>query len=190
MTAFWIALFFVFIAEMGDKTQIVALAFATRYAAKTVLAGVFVATLLIHLFSVLIGEAAALALPVIWVKLFAGLSFIFYGLWTLRGDSSDDDGKKLTESRFGPLMTVGISCFLAEIGDKTMLATVTIASEQKSFAGVWIGGALGMVIADGIAIIIGKTLGKKLPENLIRYGAALIFLVSGAGTLAEVWRYR
>ena len=151
MAGFWIALFYVFIAEMGDKTQLVALAFATRYSAKTVLTGVFAATLSIHFFSVLIGEAAALALPVFWIRLLAGSSFIFFGLWTLRGDTLEDD-EKMTESRFGPLMSVGISFFLAELGDKTMLATITIASQQESFAGVWIGSTLGMVLADGIAI--------------------------------------
>src|SRR5882672_4456940 len=134
MHPFLIAVFLVFIAEMGDKTQLVALAFATRYAAKTVLAGVFGATLFIHFFSVVIGEAAALTLSVFWIKLLAGLSFIVFGLWTLRGDTLEDD-EKLTESRFGPLVTVGISFFLAELGDKTMLATVTIASQQQSFDG-------------------------------------------------------
>ena len=71
-----------------------------------------------------------------------------------------------------------------------MLATITIASKQKSFAGVWIGSTLGMVIADGLAIIVGGTLGKKLPGKLIRYGAALIFLASGVFTLAEAWLRR
>jgi putative Ca2+/H+ antiporter (TMEM165/GDT1 family) len=189
MTAFWISLFLVFIAEMGDKTQLVALAFATRYSAKTVLAGIFGATLLIHFFSVAIGEAAALALPVFWIKLLAGLCFIVFGLWTLRGDTLED-GDKLTASRFSPLMTVGISFFLAELGDKTMLATVTIASQQKSFAGVWIGSTVGMVVADGLAIIVGRTLGKKLPEKLIRYGAALIFFASGVFALVEAWMSR
>src|SRR5215468_9546283 len=105
MTAFWISLFFVFIAEMGDKTQLVALAFATRYSVKTVLTGVFGATLMIHLLSVLLGEAASWALPTFWIQLLAGLSFIAFGLWTLRGDKLDGDGKN-AETRFGPLMTV------------------------------------------------------------------------------------
>jgi len=189
MTAFWIALVFVLIAEMGDKTQLVALAFATRFPARTVLAGVFVATLLVHLISVTLGEAASFALPVFWIKLLAGLSFIGFGLWTLRGDKLDE-GEKLTASRFGPLMTVAISFFLAELGDKTMLATVTIASQQRSFIGVWIGSSLGMVIADGLAIVVGKILGRKLPEKEIKFGAALIFFASGLYTLIEAFMHR
>jgi Ca2+/H+ antiporter, TMEM165/GDT1 family len=184
MHPFLLALFFVFIAEMGDKTQLVALAFATRYAAQTVLTGVFAATLLVHLFSVVLGELVGLALPVFWVKLLAGVAFLGFGFWTLRGDEVDED-KRVAAHRFGPVMTVAIAFFLAELGDKTMLATVTIASQQHDFVGVWIGSTLGMVIADGLAIIIGKVLGKQLPEKAIKYGAATVFLVTGVVTLAE-----
>ena len=91
MTAFWISLFFVFAAEMGDKTQLVALAFATRFKAWIVLTGVFVATLLVHLFSVGIGEVMGIALPVFWIKVIAGVAFIAFGLWTLKGDKLDDE---------------------------------------------------------------------------------------------------
>ncbi len=184
MQPFLIALFFVFIAEMGDKTQLVALAFATRYAAQTVLAGVFAATLLVHLFSVVLGELVGLALPVFWVKLLAGVAFLGFGLWTLRGDEVDKD-QQGAAPRFGPVLTVAIAFFLAELGDMTMLATVTIASQQHDFVGVWIGSTLGMVVADGLAIIVGKVLGKQLPEKAIKYGAATIFLVTGMVTLAQ-----
>lgn len=189
MSAFWVALFFVLIAEMGDKTQLVALAFATRYKTSTVMSGVFGATLVVHLFSVVLGEAAGLALPVFWINLLAGVAFIGFGLWTLRGDKLDDE-EKLKQSRFGPLLTVGVTFFIAELGDKTMLATVTIASQQQSFVGVWLGSTLGMVLADGLAIIVGKVIGKQLPEKLIKYGAALIFLASGVYTLVEAFRHQ
>jgi len=184
MPPFVIALCFVFLAEMGDKTQLVALAFATRYAAQTVLAGVFAATLLVHLFSVVLGELVGLALPAFWVKLLAGVAFLGFGLWTLHGDEGDED-ELVAERRFGPVITVAIAFFLAELGDKTMLATVTIASQQHDFAGVWLGSTIGMVIADGLAIIAGKVLGTQLPEKAMRYGAATIFLVTGVVTLAE-----
>jgi putative Ca2+/H+ antiporter (TMEM165/GDT1 family) len=187
MTAFWTALVFVFIAEMGDKTQLVALAFATRFRASVVLAGVFIATLLVHLFSVFLGEMAGLALPTFWINLIAGLAFIGFGLWTLRGDELGDE-EKLKQGRSGPLITVGMTFFLAELGDKTMLATVTIASQQQSFLGVWLGSTLGMVVADGIAIIVGKILGKRLPEKPIKYGAAAVFMISGVYTLVQAFR--
>ncbi len=189
MSPFWISLIYVFIAEMGDKTQLVALAFAAKYKTMTVLAGVFLATFAVHLISVMLGEAVSHALPIFWIKLLAGISFIFFGLWTLRGDTLDEDEVKKT-SKFGPLLTVAITFFLAELGDKTMLATITIASEQKDFYAVWIGSTVGMVLADGLAIIVGKVMGKNLPEILIKYVGAAIFLISGIWTLWEAFRFR
>ena len=187
MSAFFIALFFVFIAEMGDKTQLVALAFATRYRPTVVMLGVFLATLLVHLFSVGLGELLGIALPLFWIKLLAGLAFIGFGIWTLKGDELDDEEKTTRAGRFGPMMTVAVTFFLAELGDKTMLATVTIASQQQSFIPVWLGSTVGMVVADGLAVVVGMVLGKKLPERIIQIGAALIFIVSGIFTLVEAF---
>jgi putative Ca2+/H+ antiporter (TMEM165/GDT1 family) len=187
MSPFWISLIYVFVAEMGDKTQLVALAFATKYKTSTVLAGVFLATFAVHLISVILGEAVSLALPIFWIQVLAGISFLFFGLWTLRGDKLDADEVK-PASRFGPLLTVALTFFLAELGDKTMLATITIASERKDFYGVWIGSTVGMVLADGLAIVVGKVLGKNLPEILIKYVGAAVFLISGFWTLWEALR--
>jgi Ca2+/H+ antiporter, TMEM165/GDT1 family len=181
---FILSLFLVFAAEMGDKTQLVALAFATRYAAQTVLLGVFGATLLVHLFSVGLGELVGLTIPIFWVHILAGVAFIAFGLWTLHGEQLSDD-ERFTERRWGPLTTVAITFFLAELGDKTMLMTITLASQHHSFVGIWIGSTLGMVVADGLAIIVGGVLGAQLPERLIRFGAAGIFLMTGAVTLIE-----
>ncbi|MBN9386857.1 MAG: TMEM165/GDT1 family protein [Chloroflexi bacterium] len=187
MTAFLIALFFVFIAEMGDKTQLVALAFATRYRPTTVILGVFLATLVVHLFSVGIGELLGIALPLFWIKLLAGLAFIGFGIWTLIGDKLEDEEKTTQQRQFGPLMTVAVTFFLAELGDKTMLATITIASQQQTFIPVWIGSTVGMVIADGLAVLVGMVLGKRLPERIIQIGAAIIFIGSGIFTLVEAF---
>jgi Ca2+/H+ antiporter, TMEM165/GDT1 family len=184
MAAFWQAFLFILIAEMGDKTQLVALTFATRFAARTVLAGVFAATLLVHLFSVAIGELLGLALPTFWLGLAAGAAFIAFGLWTLRGDTLDESEPRAL-AWFGPFLTVAITFFLAELGDKTMLATITLASQQRAFVPVWLGSTLGMVVADGIAILVGVAAGRRLPERAIRYVAAAIFVVAGLWTIAE-----
>jgi putative Ca2+/H+ antiporter (TMEM165/GDT1 family) len=189
MSAFWIALFFVLIAEMGDKTQLVALAFATRFPTSTVLIGVFGATLVVHLFSVGLGEAAGMALPVFWLHLLAGLAVLLFGFWTLRGDTLTEEAQA-AQTRFGPLLTVSLTFFLAELGDKTMLTTITLASQHHSFLGVWLGSTLGMVVADGLAILVGKLLGKRLPERLIKYSAALLFFGAGLYTLIEAWSAR
>jgi len=182
MTAFAIATFLVFLAEMGDKTQLVALAFAIRYNPKTVLAGVFAATLLVHLVSVVLGEAAGTLIPTFWIKLLSGIAFIVFGIWSIYGDELGDEAQ-LSENRWGPLMTVGITFFIAELGDKTMLTTITIASQQRQFAAVWLGSTVGMVLADGIAIAAARGMRRRIPEKPVRYTAAIIFIASGILTL-------
>lgn len=193
MSAFFGSLFFITLAEMGDKTQLVALAFATRYKVRDVLAGIFAATLLVHLFSVLIGQFLGGLIPYTYIKILAGLSFIGFGIWTLRGDELDGEDERKT--RFGPFVTVAIAFFLAELGDKTQLATISLAaqyaspyvSEWRTFIGVWLGSTLGMVIADGLAIIIGRVLGKRLPEKGIKWVSAVIFTGFGVVTLMGIW---
>jgi len=182
MVAFWQSLAFITLAEMGDKTQLVWLAFATLFSARIVLAGIFGATLLVHLVSVAIGELLGLMIPTFWVTLAAGLAFVGFGVWTLRGDTLDEDATA-KRHRFGPFVTVAIAFFLAELGDKTMLATITLASQLQEWAPVWLGSTLGMVIADGLAILVGIVAGKRLPARAIRLGSAAVFIVSGLVTI-------
>jgi Ca2+/H+ antiporter, TMEM165/GDT1 family len=184
MAALLASFFFVMAAEMGDKTQLVALAFATRYNVRTVLIGVTVATLLVHLFSVMIGQVLGVTLPAFWISLAAGLAFIGFGVWTLRGDKLDDE-EGIKEHRLGPVFTVGLTFFLAELGDKTMLATITLSSQYQQPVMVWLGSTFGMVVADGLAVIVGTVAGKRLPERVIQIVAALIFIGTGLFTLAE-----
>ena len=136
MRAFWQSLLLIAVAEMGDKSQLVALAFATRYRAGVVLAGVFSATLLVHLASVALGRFLDTLVPERAISLAAGLAFIGFGLWTLRGDKLEGDFTGRASS-WGPFLTVAATFFVAEIGDKTMLATVTLAAREASFVGVW-----------------------------------------------------
>ncbi|PKM82942.1 MAG: hypothetical protein CVU89_02060 [Firmicutes bacterium HGW-Firmicutes-14] len=187
------SLFFITMAEMGDKTQLVALAFATRYRLRDVIGGIFAATLLIHFFSVIIGQFMGQIIPLVYIKFIAGASFIGFGIWTLRGDELDGADEKVT--RFSPFMTVAAAFFLAELGDKTQLATISLAASYGSttaayystFIQVWLGSTLGMVIADGLAIVIGIVLGRRLPEKIIKWVSAAIFISFGILTLAEIW---
>lgn len=170
-----------FLAELGDKTQLVALLLATRFKAGIVLAGVFVATLLVHAFSVVLGELAGELLPHGWIMVLSGLAFIAFAGWTWRGDRLEDDDQKVGRLT-SPFMIVAVTFFLAELGDKTMLSTVTLAS-QYSPVGVWLGSTLGMVLSDALAIWVGQALGKRLPERAVKLGAAAIFLAFGLFSL-------
>ena len=172
------------LAEMGDKSQLAALAFATRFSAPLTLAAIAVATLLVHLLSVIAGEAMGLALPTTWIQLLAGCAFIGFGLWTLRGDSYDDDASRKIH-RFGPFFTVATTFFVAELGDKTMLATVTLGSQLNAFTAVWLGSTLGMVAADALAIGVGQVLGRHVPERAVRLVAAAIFFCFGGWSVLE-----
>jgi Ca2+/H+ antiporter, TMEM165/GDT1 family len=171
----------VFLAELGDKTQLVALMLATRFKAGIVLAGVFAATLLVHAFSVLLGDLAAKLVPHGWIVVLSGLAFIAFAVWTWRGDRLDDENQKVQRIT-SPFMIVAVTFFLAELGDKTMLTTVTLASQYSSVP-VWLGSTVGMVLSDALAIWVGQALGTRLPEKAVKVGAAFIFLAFGLFSL-------
>ncbi|MHB9038252.1 MAG: TMEM165/GDT1 family protein [Armatimonadota bacterium] len=177
MEAFWVSLAGVFGLEMGDKTQLVALCLASRYNARVTLTGIFCATLVVHVFSVILGGGVGKLLPGEWVQFAAGLAFIGFGLWTLRGDSLSDDECENIQGR-SPFWLVFTTFFLAELGDKTMLGTVALATDRPMIP-VWLGSSMGMVVADGFAIWVGQMMGKHLPERPIKIGAAVIFLGFG-----------
>lgn len=167
------------LAEMGDKTQLLAMAFAGKYKASKVLIGVFIATVFNHGLAVAAGnyitrwEGAQ-----VWIQGIAALSFIFFGLWTIRGDKMDGEDKK--KSKFGPIVTVAIAFFIAELGDKTQLATIALAAKfPASPIAILFGTTTGMIIADGIGIIIGVVMGKKIPERTVKLISAAAFIFFG-----------
>ncbi len=169
----------IFVAELGDKSQLMAMTFASRYRARDVLIGITAATAIVHLASVGIGYWVGEAFSDYqgWISIAAGIAFIGFALWTLRGDElTDDEADKARKSTGKALVAVGVAFFLAELGDKTMLATITLAVREDWF-GVWIGSTVGMVAADALAIVVGFLLGKRLPEKFIKYGAAAAFAI-------------
>lgn len=128
MASFIKALLLVVVAEMGDKTQLLAMAMVSKYKAKQVLLGVLIATILNHAL-VAVGSYLSSVIPMDLVKIIAAVSFLAFGLWTIRGDKLDDEENK--KVKFGPIVTVAIAFFLAEMGDKTQLMTITIAAENQ-----------------------------------------------------------
>jgi putative Ca2+/H+ antiporter (TMEM165/GDT1 family) len=169
----------IFVAELGDKSQLMALTFATRFSIRSVLIGITLATAIVHLVSVAIGYGLGAALPTGWINLVAALAFIVFAFWTLRGDTlTEEEQDKVNRVGKRAIIVVGTAFFLAELGDKTMLATITLATDHGWF-GTWIGSTLGMVAADALAIVVGRALGKRLPENIIKIGAAALFFIFG-----------
>jgi Ca2+/H+ antiporter, TMEM165/GDT1 family len=179
--AFLLSTAVIFIAELGDKSQLMAMTFAARYRARDVLIGITVATAVVHLASVGIGYfiGDAFADQQRWVSIVAGIAFLLFAAWTLRGDElTEDEAAKARTSQGAAILAVGVAFFLAELGDKTMLATITLAT-QEGWLGTWIGSTVGMVAADALAIVVGAMLGRRLPENVIKWGAAALFALFG-----------
>lgn len=171
----------IFLGELGDKSQLMALSMASRYNPWQVLGGIAVSTAANMLLSVAIGESIGYLLPQWLVLLLAGVAFIVFGLWTLRGNDEDEEGVTASGARNIFLLAAG-TFFVAEFGDKTMLATITLAASNAALA-VWTGATLGMIAADAIAIVLGAWLGRRLPERPLRIGAAVVFLGVGVWTI-------
>ena len=177
----------IFVAELGDKSQLMAMTFALRHRWWVVLIGITVATTAVHLISVAVGHYLGAALPTHLLGILAGVAFVLFGLWTLRGDSlSDDESTRAQRSSAPAFFAVTSAFMLAELGDKTMLATITLAADND-WVGVWIGSTLGMVAADALAIVVGAIAGKHLPERLIQLTAAALFVIFGVTMLIDGW---
>jgi putative Ca2+/H+ antiporter (TMEM165/GDT1 family) len=186
--AFLLSFGIIFVAELGDKSQLMALAFAARYRPLPILVGITAATAFVHLFSVIAGALVGAALPTKAISIVAGAAFLGFAAWTLRGDSLDEDeAAKVDRSARSAIIAAAAAFFLAELGDKTMLATITLATTE-GLLGTWAGSTLGMVAADGLAILVGAQLGKRLPEKAIKIGAALSFVVFGVLLIFEGMR--
>ena len=185
LTAGMLSFGVVFIAELGDKSQLMALTFATRFRALTVLAGIALATAVVHVGSVVVGHSLGEALPTRWVLLGGGVAYLAFAAWMLCSDKlTDEERAKAQKVRGSVLVAVSAAFVLAELGDKTMLATMTLATHNDWF-GTWVGSTVGMVAADALAIVVGWLVGRKLPQRLVGRIAAALFLVVAAAMLVD-----
>ncbi len=176
----------VFVAELGDKSQLMTLAFAARYRLGPVLLGITAASAVVIGISVLVGAAIGDVLPTDTVSVLAGLAFLGVGVWTARGEDEDEEADEATVVRRSgsTVLAVGGAFFLAELGDKTMLATVSLATNH-GLLGTWLGGTLGMVGANLLAVAGGRALGTRLSARAVRLGAAALFVVFGIVLVAD-----
>jgi Ca2+/H+ antiporter, TMEM165/GDT1 family len=174
----------VFVAEFGDKSQLLILAFATRYPALPVIAGLLLAATVITGISVLVGAAVGALLPTQLVAVVAGIAFIGVGVWTLRGD--DDEGEDpeavaaASNRRTGVALalTVAATFTIGELGDKTMLVTFGLAASQGPLP-TWIGAVIGEVGANLVAVAVGRQVGTRLQPRTVRLVSAGLFILGG-----------
>ena len=186
LAAIFLSFGVVFAAEFGDKSQLLTLTLATRYKALPVLIAVTGATMVLQAISVGVGGVLGAALPTTFINAVAAVAFFGFAIWTLRDDDDDDDVE--SSPSFTPrrvIFSIAAMFFVAELGDKTMLSSMTLATDRNVF-GTWLGATAGMVSADGLALLLGKYVGDKIPRNLIKYGSASIFVLFGVLMLVEV----
>lgn len=172
------------LAEIGDKTQLLSLFLIARYhRAAPIVLGIIIATLLNHWLSALLGEWVARQLPEQWLQRGVGLSFIAIGLWLLIPDRDGDADSRWL--RWGPLTATTVLFFLAEIGDKTQVATVVLAAHYESLLAVVAGTTLGMLAANVPVLLGGRWLLERVPLNAVRALSCALFVALGLATLWE-----
>jgi len=172
------------LAEIGDKTQLLAILLATRFRRPwPIIAGIFAATIANHFLAALLGVQAASFLDGSWFRYLVAASFIAMAIWTLVPDNLDGLDEK--PPRFGAFLTTLIAFFLVEMGDKTQIATIALGARFNHVALVAMGTTLGMMIANVPAVFLGNALIERVPMTVVRTIAACLFLAIGLWLLAQ-----
>lgn len=185
MDAFLTSTAVVALAEIGDKTQLLAIVLATRFKRPVpIVAGIFFATLANHFLAALLGAQAAAWLSGVWFRYVVALSFIAMAAWTLVPDKLDDEeGMKI--GRYGAFLTTLVAFFLVEMGDKTQVATIALGARFHNVLEVMAGTTVGMMLANGPAVFLGDALTRRVSLALVHRIAALLFLAIGLWLLAQ-----
>jgi putative Ca2+/H+ antiporter (TMEM165/GDT1 family) len=175
------------LAEIGDKTQLLALVLAARYREPVAISlGIAAATLANHAVAGALGGWISSLIPLLWLHRGLAVSFLAMAIWTLVPDRLSDKDTHVTE-RFGVFGTTTIAFFLAEMGDKTQVATIALVARYDAPALVVIGTTVGMLIANIPVVLLGGRLSGRLPIKYIRMAAAVLFAALGLGTLWSLW---
>ncbi|MBN1823445.1 MAG: TMEM165/GDT1 family protein [Endomicrobiales bacterium] len=177
MSVFLASFIIVFLAEMGDKTQLLAFGLAAKYKAVPVIAGIFLATLALNALAVGAGAAISAVIPINVLSLSASFAFIGFGLWALKDEK--EGNKKGTPSRLGPLFVVFAAFLIAELGDKTQLAVLSLAVKYQEFGAVLAGSVSGMFLGDSLGFTAGLLLHRRLPREKLKFVSAAAFVLFG-----------
>ena len=185
----------IFVAELGDKTQLLVAWMATRHRKRHVMAGVFVGSAAIHLISAAVGGVVGEYVPGQVTGLIAGLLFLGFGVWALVSGGKGLEGERERTLR-SPVLAIAATFFLAELGDKTQLVALSRAAQygaspevgpQVAFWAVWIGATAGMLVADGAAVLAGSYLAGRFPRAMLARLSGVVFLVFGGYTLVTTF---
>lgn len=187
LQAFLISMFVVALSEMGDKTQLLALLLAARFRKPIpILIAIFAATVINHGVSAILGQWITTILSPTVLLWIVSLGFIGMAVWMLIPDKLDDESESINKwQKYGVLGATFVLFFLAEIGDKTQIATVALAARFDSIGWVTLGTTLGIMLVNAPAVFIGNKLAEKLPISLIHKIGALVFLVIGVAALVQ-----
>ncbi len=184
MEALFVSTGLIALAEIGDKTQLLAFLLATRFKKPwPIISGIFVATIVNHTLAGLVGAWITVHVNPMVLRWVLGLSFLAMAVWALIPDSIEDTETR-SAKRFGIFGATLTTFFLAEMGDKTQLATVAMAAHYGSAMWVVAGTTLGMLIADVPAVFIGERLAQRIPVKLVHTIAAVLFALLGVATLS------
>lgn len=184
MEAFLISTGIVALAEIGDKTQLLAFLLAAKFKKPwPIVAGILVATIANHAGAGALGAWITATVGPHIMRWVLGVGFIAMALWTLIPDKIDEDDAASTRSHYGVFGTTVIAFFLAEMGDKTQIATIALAAQFSAFYAVVAGTTFGMMIANVPAVFLGSKIANKIPVRLVHGIAALIFALLGVATL-------
>ena len=174
------------LAEIGDKTQLLAILLATRFKRPwPIIAGIFAATIVNHFFAALIGSEVAAFLDGKWFRYAVAVSFLAMAAWTLVPDKLDDDEEAAKPARFGVFVTTVVSFFLVEMGDKTQIATIALGARYHDAVQVALGTTLGMMVANVPAVFLGHELIRRVPMKVVRMVTAALFAVIGLWLLLQ-----
>lgn len=184
MSSFLSAFMLIFFAEMGDKTQLLALAFATKFKMRQVLIGVAVGAFLNHGIAILLASFVSQFTSTGIIQLIASALFIVFGLMSMKLEFEDEE-EEASELKFGPIITVALSFFIGELGDKTQLSAMALGLKSPHPFITLLGTTSGMIVVSLIGIIVGKLIGKKIPEVTMKFIAAFIFLGFGVFGIYE-----
>lgn len=171
------AFIMIFMAEMGDKSQILAMTFSTKYKVKKVFIGLFIGILLNHILAVFIGTQLSQFFPIELITFIAGILFILFGLYSLRLDTNES--VEIKETRFGPIITIAILFFIGELGDKTQLAAITLSSDAQYPLIILAGTVIGMMFTSMFGIFIGIKFGRKIPVLYMKVLSSVVFILFG-----------